>query len=960
MSMSLRTSLWRAKASLSSQARVLFRLYSSQREKPVEKRYTDTILLPKTNFQARITGKKRVEMDKYLQDKCGFSELYNWQRANLEGPDFVLHDGPPYANGDPHMGHTINKVLKDITIRSKVIKGQRVHYVPGWDCHGLPIELKALTSAKKRVSELTPMQIRAQARKFAEDAVNKQRQVFSSWGVMADWKDNGCYFTNTVAYIVNQLNQFYNLYEKNLVYRDFKPVHWSPSSRTALAEAELEYRDNHQSKCATVRLPIVELPSKLAAFQGKSIFGLTWTTTPWTLVANQALAYSLDADYCLAEDNEGNLYILAVELLEKNIEKIGQLNVVTTFSGNDLAGAKYSHPITGITLPFLPGDHVNTEQGTGLVHTAPAHGQEDFLVALENDIPVLSLVDEEGKYTAEAGSDFHGLKVLEQGTDAVIARINKNILHTETISHSYPYDWRTKKPIIVRASHQWFIDTNSIKDQAMKCIENVNIYPAQHRTSWTNALLTQLKQRPYWCISRQRVWGTPIPVLYYKDTGKIFITKEWIERLCEVLEKYGPDCWWELPVEKLLGKRLCAELNLSGSEFRKGDDILDIWFDSGISWSAVLPEKKANLYMEGMDQFTGWFQSSLLTSVALQDCAPYQDLFVHGFAVDEKNNKMSKSIGNVVDPEEIVKGGKDMNKKPAYGVDILRWWVASHGTQHTLVPMKNSLLQGSADTVHKLRLVFRFLLGALHTYDENKNITVEPQYHYLDKYMLHQLYHYHQEIQSLYEKYQYHNVSKTVVNFITNDVSAVYCHMIKDRIYCEKIDSPYRLGALDVIGEILSITTRSIAPILPHLAEEVWLHHPENLASVPIFHTQHRSLESWNNLEYKEIIEKALDLRSEINKLTSQNTWLSKATIKANSQDFKLLSSLQKDETSSLSELCDICQVSSITLLQDDSCDHVNVSLEDIKGQLCKRCRRHPEPAPEEICDRCTEVLNDS
>ncbi|XP_014215047.1 isoleucine--tRNA ligase, mitochondrial [Copidosoma floridanum] len=955
--MNLQPFLWRVKSLLSTQARILYRCHSTQQEKLAEKRYTDTVLLPKTNFPAKITGKKRVEMDMYLQDKCGFAELYNWQRANLEGPDFVLHDGPPYANGDPHMGHTINKILKDITIRSKVVKGQRVHYVPGWDCHGLPIELKALSSAKKRVADLTPIQVRTQARKFAEEAFAKQKKVFASWGIMADWKDSSCYFTNTTSYIKNQLQQFYSLYEKKLVFRDFKPVYWSPSSKTALAEAELEYKD-HQSQCATVRLRLVELPPRLAAFEGRPVYALTWTTTPWTLIANQALAYSPEANYCLVEHSEGNLYILAEQLLQSNIEKIGQLNVLTTFTGKDLVGSKYAHPITGVVLPFLAGSHVNTSQGTGLVHTAPAHGKEDFLVALENKISIISLVNEEGKYTAEAGAEFEGLKVLEEGTPAVLARIDQNIVHVEKLTHSYPYDWRTMKPVIVRASHQWFINTDSIKDQAVESLKDVNIFPETKRTAWSNALLTQLKQRPYWCISRQRAWGTPIPVLYYKDTGEVFITREWVDKLCQLIDKHGDDCWWELPVEKLLGRKLRAAYSVTGAELEKGKDILDIWFDSGISWSYVLPDKKANLYMEGMDQFSGWFQSSLLTSVALQGCAPYKDLFVHGFAVDENNNKMSKSIGNVVNPDDITKGGKNLNKNPVHGVDVLRWWVASHGTQHTLVPVKKTLLEGSVESVNKFRNVFKFLLGTLNNYDDNRKITVEPQYKYLDKYMLHQLYHYHNQIQELYEKYQYHNVSKLFLNFMTNDVSAIYCHLIKDRIYCEKVDSPFRLGSLDVVGEILAITVRSVAPILPHLAEEVWLHHPENLASVPLFHTKHRSLDSWDQPEVKTIVEKAMDVKSEINKLTAKNTWLSKATVRANSGDFELLSVLQKSGISSTSEICDICQVSSVTLIKDDRCENLSVSLENVDQELCKRCRRHVEPGPSEICDRCTEVLN--
>ncbi|XP_011502157.1 PREDICTED: isoleucine--tRNA ligase, mitochondrial [Ceratosolen solmsi marchali] len=942
------------KTLLSIQARVL---YSSQCEQLVVKRYTDTILLPKTNFQAKITGKKRIDKDQYLQNKCGFSELYNWQRANLKGPDFVLHDGPPYANGDVHIGHAINKILKDITIRSKVINGQRVHYVPGWDCHGLPIEYKALSLVKEKYASLSPTEIRSIAHTFATNTINKQRQVFASWGIMADWKNNGCYFTNQTSFIINQLHQFYNLYEKKLIYQDFKPVYWSPSSKTALAEAELEYKHNHESKSVIIRLRLVDLPSKLITFEGKPLYALAWTTTPWTLVSNQALSYSPNIIYCLAEHSEGNFYVVAEPLIEDISKKIGPLTVVTTFSGNDLNSAKYLHPITGDTLNFLPSSHVNADQGTGLIHTAPAHSHEDFLVGLENHLSVVSLVDEEGKYKSEAGSQFHGLKVLEEGTEAVLSQISQNIIHTETIVHSYPYDWRTKKPVIVRASLQWFIDTESIKEKALEVAERINVFPEQYKLLWINSFLTQLKKRPYWCISRQRVWGTPIPVLYNKDTNQIFTNREFIGNLCKLIEKYGVDCWWELPVEKLVGKKLFSELNGSEGNLEKGKDIMDIWFDSGISWSFVLPNKEANVYMEGMDQLTGWFQASLLTSVALQGSSPYQDVFIHGFAVDENKNKMSKSIGNIIHPEEITKGGTDLNKKPPYGVDVLRWWIASHATQHRLIPIKRTSLQESVDEIHKFRLVFRFLLGVLHTYDKSKSVT-EPLYNNLDKYMLHQLYHFHLNINSLYEKYQYHNVSNAIVNFITNDVSSIYCHLIKDRIYCEKIDSPFRLGALDVIGEVLAVSVRSIAPIMPHLAEEVWLHHPENLTSAPLFHANFKLLESWNKPEIKILIDKALELRNQINKQNVLNSWTIKATIKTNAENFKLLSLLHEHETSSTSELCDICQLSSITLLNDESCSNFNITLEPTDKLLCKRCRRHLESDFDELCNRCIEILN--
>lgn len=648
---------------------------------------------------------------------------------------------------------------------------------------------------------------------------------------------------------------------------------------------------------------------------------------------------------------------MAEKLVKATMDKIGQLEILETFEGSDLSVSKYVHPFNFQSLPFLPAKHVNTEEGTGLVHTAPAHGSEDFLLALENGIQVVSLVDNEGKYTKETGADFEGLRVLDQGNDAVLTKISKDVVHTETITHSYPYDWRTKKPVIVRASYQWFIDTNSLKDRAIESLSQIQMFPKSSEDKWHNALQTQMKVRPYWCISRQRAWGTPIPVLYNKDDGKVVITEELIERFCKLVEKRGPDFWWQLPIEKLIGKKLLASWGVDGTNFQRGEDILDIWFDSGISWSSVLPDKKADLYVEGIDQFNGWFQSSLLTSMALQGIPPYKQIFVHGFVVDEKGLKMSKSVGNVVDPLDITHGGKD-GKKPALGIDVLRWWVAAHASQHTQIPMKNTLLQDSVDSVQRLRTVFKFLLGVLHSYDDTKKVEIEPQYLYLDKYMLHQLYGFYHEVNDLYEQHQYNSVARCIVNFFTNEISSIYCHLIKDRLYCDKVNSPFRLGALDVIGEILSVTARVVAPVVPHLAEEVWLHHPENLASVSLFRTKHKVPDSWNKPNAKNVVEKALEIKNCINRLTNKNTWLSSALVRVNKEDYLILSVLQEDEFSATSELCDICQVSSIRLIKDESFSMADVTTEEVTQPLCKRCRRHQESINEELCSRCTEVVN--
>ncbi|EZA61699.1 hypothetical protein DMN91_004103 [Ooceraea biroi] len=912
--------------------------------------YTKTVLLPQTNFPARHSGKKRVEMDKYLIEKCGFLELYNWQRKHLPEPDFVLHDGPPYANGEPHMGHALNKILKDITLRSKIITGRRVHYVPGWDCHGLPIEQKVISNAKG----VSPLEIRQKARKYASDAVAKQRQVFMSWGLTADWSESGCYFTNHTSYVKNQLQQFVNLHQKGLIFRAFKPVHWSPSSRTALAESELEYNEFHQSKSVIIRMQLDTLPSKLRNLEDRPLYALIWTTTPWSLIANQAIAFS-HIPYCVVEDNSGNRYILAQECLADVERKIGPLKILTTIEGQDLTEAKYLHPVTKERLPFLFGKHVTVKVGTGLVHTAPAHGPDDFLIALENDIPVLSFIDEDGCFTKEAGDRFAGLDVLTDGGNRVLDHIGADVVHLDTTVHSYPYDWRTKKPVIIRASHQWFIDIGSIRQKAIDSIANLSVYPKQNeQETHLNALLAQIKQRPYWCISRQRAWGTPIPVLYNKQTGDTYTSRKLVDRLCKLMERHGPDYWWELPIEKLIGRELRQELN-DADGWERGNDIMDIWLDSGLSWSAVLPKCKADLYLEGIDQFGGWFQSSLLTSIALQECSPYSSLFVHGFIVDDKAAKMSKSVGNVVNPELITKGEENPNKNPAYGVDTLRWWVASHGCLHTQVPVTTALLRESHESVQKLRMILRFLLGALHPYCEG--ITVEPEYFYLDKYMLHSLHQYNKNIQSLYDNYLYHQLCKRITHYLANVVSAEYCHLIKDRLYCDEAASPTRLAAVEVTREVLTVLTRSIAPIVPHLAEEVWLHHPENLASVPLYHTEYKVPENWYQPEIAEHVQTALNLRNRVNTLADRNTWELSGIVTAPEDDYSSLSILQRDEESSTSELCEILQLSAITLVKSSATTEIQIELHNTEKLLCQRCRRHPE-LENRLCSRCVKVLD--
>ncbi|XP_013137867.1 PREDICTED: isoleucine--tRNA ligase, mitochondrial isoform X2 [Papilio polytes] len=627
------------------------------------KTYSHTILFPKTLFPARSNNAIKEEVQKMAQ----FAELYTWQRENLKGPEFVLHDGPPYANGDLHMGHAVNKIIKDINNRSQILQGNKVHYVPGWDCHGLPIELKALQKAKNSSKNVSSQEnIRQIARDFALETVAKQKAAFQSWGIMADW--DTCYLTLDKKYVQNQLRQFYKMYKSGLIFRALKPVYWSPSSKTALAEAELEYNPQFKSKEVYIKFPMDTVPEVASNFSGKPISALVWTTTPWTLIANKAICYSANLTYSIVTLNNkpDELFVVASAQIEclRNILGV-EIEKLIDFDGKELKGMYYKSLLTSEKLPFLEASHVTEGKGTGLVHTAPAHGPDDFLVALKNNMPVECNVDESGRYI-NLDNRFNGLYVLGDGQDAVINVLVGSIVHQSVYVHSYPLDWRTKKPVIIRASQQWFIDTAALKDKALAGLDKVVLLPPSSAGQSRQGFRAQLEKRPYWCISRQRAWGVPIPVLYSGE--KVIVDDGIIEKLCSLIESNDTDVWWTCDVRDLIPDDVRNKYNLDNQEVTKGNDIMDIWLDSGLSWQ-TLDGRRADLYSEGVDQLTGWFQASLLTSLALTGEAPYESIFVHGFVVDEKKRKMSKSIGNVIDPYTIINGDK---KQQGYGVDTLR------------------------------------------------------------------------------------------------------------------------------------------------------------------------------------------------------------------------------------------------------------------------------------------------
>ena len=777
-----------------------------QQEKIMANKYR--ILLPKTKFPLRV--KNPIKNESFIRETAKWSQLYKWQQEDRAHSDnFVLHDGPPYANGAPHMGHALNKILKDIINRYKLLRGYRIEYRPGWDCHGLPIELKACRDGDF-VSK-SAIEIRSKASQFAETTLNQQKEAYRNWGCIGDW-DNP-YTTMAKEYEANQISVFYEMYKKGCIYQGFKPVFWSPSSRTALAEAELEYKD-HKSTSVYTLFPLTTRGSLDFGGSGE-ISALVWTTTPWTLVSNRAICYRPNHSYSLVEIKTGTsnyTVLIGSKCLERLNCVLGEYKVVGNILGSQLEGIQYRNP-TGQgsdSLPFLPAFHVSDEEGTGLVHTAPSHGFEDYSIGLQYGLDLECLVDSEGKYSKEAGEDLKGLYVLDEGNKSILEKLKSlGVLVSETLyNHRYPYDWRTKKPVIIRATKQWFADVSSLKELAENSlVNNVTMYPSSSR----NRLLSMLKSREDWCISRQRVWGVPIPVFYHKDTGDPLVTEETISQIKGLIRSEGSNCWWSLPVDELLP----SSLQSVAQDYVIGKDTMDVWFDSGSSWATVLKDTHgtADMYLEGSDQHRGWFQSSLLTSIAVQGKAPYKSIVTHGFILDQTGNKMSKSLGNVTSPDDIL-------TKMNYGVDVMRLWASSSDFFHD-VQLSDLILRQCSDNLQKMRNTCRFMLGNISDYDPSKDKVPYSQLSKLDRYLLHLLGEYNNSALAAYDSLNFSRLCSTLESFIRNTLSSFYFDIVKDHLYCEAEASDKRRSIQTVLYHILQTFVKSIAPLVPHLAEEV-------------------------------------------------------------------------------------------------------------------------------------------
>ena len=973
--------------------------------------YGHTVLLPKTDFEMRANS---VTKEPAIQQWWADNKIYEQIAERADAEMFTLHDGPPYANGDLHIGHALNKILKDFVNRYQMMKGKRVRYVPGWDCHGLPIELKVLQSIDADARKaLTPIKLRKKARAFALKTVDKQRDAFRRYGVWGDWEDP--YLTLLPEYEAAQMEVFGQMFLNGHVYRGKKPVHWSPSSMTALAEAELEYPEGHVSQSVYVAFPLVSgsipagFPAEHASVLEAGASLAVWTTTPWTMPANAAVAVNDKLDYSFVEvtgtagDGEkessrmvGKTLVVAQGLVAEVAKTWGlTLETVCTVPGSALVGFEYTHPMYGRASPVVAGgDYITTDSGTGLVHTAPGHGQEDYMTGLKFGLPLLSPVDDKGLFTEEAGDGLVGKSVLKDGNEACIEKLRQSdaLILQEPYNHKYPYDWRTKKPTIFRATEQWFASVEGFREEALAELDKIEFVPA----SGAKRMRPMVSGRNDWCISRQRSWGVPIPCFYDKETKEPLMDKATIEHVTEIVRTKGTDAWWELELVDLLPDQYKDKAD----SLVRGTDTMDVWFDSGSSWAGVVKSRglkyPADMYLEGSDQHRGWFQSSLLTGVAAAGNAPYEKILTHGFVLDEKGYKMSKSLGNVIDPRLIIEGGKNQKTEPAFGADTLRLWVASTDyTSDVLIGM--NILKQTSDAYRKLRGTLRFLMGNIGDFDPAADAVPYDQLPSFDRYALRRTADMLAEMDRAYETHQYSQVTAQLQSF-TAFLSNVYLDASKDRLYVESPTGVSRRCAQTVVNEIVTRLLCVVAPIAPHMAEEAFTALPYKPGHESVF------LRGWVDAAPEwtagmDDVEAgfwatALAIRGEVNRAieTGRNEKILGASLEAKAviyaSDAALAASMASREeelkqafivsqiqfVSSVDDVTGACGgqcVSEITAAQakldgisiGDGADAiVKVGVCKADGAKCARCwgyfgdlgsdERHPE-----LCPRCTTVV---
>ena len=916
--------------------------------------YNSTLNLPKTDFPMRagLPKSEPVTLKNWEEEKI----YENLMEINEGKPLFVLHDGPPYANGNIHLGTALNNILKDFIVRYKNMSGFKAPYVPGWDTHGLPTELKARKKAGVGSSaDISELELRKMCQEFVEGYIDDQRNQFKRLGVIGEW-DNP-YITLTHDFEAEQIRIFAEMACKGYIYKGLKPVYWCPECKTALAEAEIEYAED-PCHSIYVKFNVTDDLGKFSAMgiDPKKVYFVIWTTTTWTLPGNVAICVGPSFDYAVIKYGD-EYYVMAEELYKSAMEDAEKTDyeVVATIKGSELEYMKTAHPFMDRESVVIVGDHVTLESGTGCVHTAPGHGVEDYDVCRNYpEIPIIVPVDENGVLTEEAGM-FAGLKTAD-ANKPIAEHLEKigALFALKKIIHQYPHCWRCKNPVLFRATDQWFCSVDDFKDDAVKAIDEVEWIPG-----WGKDRITSMvRERKDWCISRQRKWGVPIPIFYCEECGEPLIDKEAMLAVADLFGKEGSNAWFTHTAEEIIPKgKKCSKCGCTS--FTKEKDIMDVWFDSGSSHAAVLKNRPylkwpADLYLEGADQYRGWFQSSLLTSVATMGTAPYKAVLTHGWVVDGKGRVMHKSLGNGIDPQEVI---------DQYGADVLRLWVAS-SDYHADIRISPDILKQLSEAYRKIRNTARYILGNLNGFNPDENMVSLDELMPIDKWALAKLNILIDKVKEAYDKYEFHIVYHAIHNFCVVDMSNFYLDVLKDRLYTEKSDSKARRASQTSIYIILNAMTRMIAPILAYTSDEIWKYMPHSSsekAEHVIYNEMPEKVDITIDDDFMAFWDEIHELRNDVKK--SLETFIKDKTIKS-SLEAKVTLAASGDKLAFLkkaeNELATAFIVSEVEIVENSS--ELEIKIEKAEGEKCERCwvisktigenSEHPT-----LCSRCCENL---